>query len=161
MSEVRLIDANALKEDLFINHHDDMLAQSIVLGDGFTFGVEYAALFIDNAPTIKPTVDKDYLIRLIQEAVYDGEACARLMDMVEPKQEWIPCSEIPDTDRNVFIARGTPTMKSCCIGHYEHDLKLWYEDKNWFASPIYDGMYWCEIPTLPTTEESSTVERSE
>lgn len=102
---------------------------------------------IENAPAIEPTVDKEYLIRLIQEAVYDGEACARLMDMVEP--EWIPVSEIPDTDRNVFIARGTPTMKSCCIGHYEHDLKMWYEDKNFFASPIYDGMYWCEIPPLP------------
>ena len=34
---------------------------------------------IMHAPTIEPTVDEDYLISLIQEAVYDGEACARLM----------------------------------------------------------------------------------
>ena len=38
----------------------------------------------------KPTVDKDYLIKLIQEAVYDGEACGRLLDLVDrPQGEWI------------------------------------------------------------------------
>lgn len=34
----------------------------------------------------RPSVDKDYLISLIQEAVYDGEACARLMDIVDRPQ---------------------------------------------------------------------------
>lgn len=49
---------------------------------------------IKDIPSSEPTVDKDYLIELIQGAVYDGEDCARLMKMVEPKQgEWIPCSE--------------------------------------------------------------------
>lgn len=39
--------------------------------------------------TEKPTVDKGYLIRLIQEAVEDGEACARLIDMVDrPRGKW-------------------------------------------------------------------------
>ena len=77
--------------------------------------------------------------------------------------KWIPVSEIPDTDRNVFIARGTPTMKSCCIGHYEHNLNIWSEDRNFFARPIYDAMYWCEIPPLPEPCSKATemVERDE
>jgi hypothetical protein len=38
----------------------------------------------------RPTVDKEYLVDLIQEAVYDGEACAKLIDMVDrPTGEWI------------------------------------------------------------------------
>jgi hypothetical protein len=42
---------------------------------------------INNVPSAdRPSVDKDYLISLIQEAVYDGEACARLMDMVDRPQ---------------------------------------------------------------------------
>ena len=37
----------------------------------------------------KPSVDKDYLMQLIQEAVYDGEACAKLLDLVDrPQGEW-------------------------------------------------------------------------
>lgn len=67
-----------------------------------------------------------------------------------PQGEWVDCKELPSTDRNVFIAYGTDNMKSVCIGHYEHDMKLWYEDKNFFAKPIYDAMYWCEIPQFPT-----------
>ena len=68
---------------------------------------------------------------------------------IEPVQQWIPCSEHPDTDRNVFIARGKTDFLSCCIGHYDHNLKLWYEDRNWFAKIMYDAMYWCEMPPLP------------
>ena len=67
-----------------------------------------------------------------------------------PQGEWIDCKEPPSTDRNVFIAYGTDDMKSVCIGHYRHDMKLWYEDKNFFAKLIYDAMYWCEIPQFPT-----------
>lgn len=63
--------------------------------------------------------------------------------------KWIPCTEPPKDERNVFLAHGTNDFKSCCIGHYDHSMKLWYEDKNWFASPIYDCKYWCEIPELP------------
>lgn len=33
----------------------------------------------------KPSVDKDYLMHLIQEAVYDGEACSRLLDLVDER----------------------------------------------------------------------------
>ena len=41
----------------------------------------------------RPSIDKEYLTKLIQEAVYDGEACARLLDLVDRPQGWIPCSE--------------------------------------------------------------------
>lgn len=38
----------------------------------------------------RPTGDKEHLIDLIQEAVYDGEACAKLIDLVDrPTGEWI------------------------------------------------------------------------
>ena len=42
---------------------------------------------IEALQTARPTVDKDYLIRLIQEAVYDGDACERLIDMVDSRKE--------------------------------------------------------------------------
>lgn len=67
----------------------------------------------------------------------------------QPEQQWISCSEKPDTDRNVFIARGTHDNMSVCIGHYKHDYEQWYEDRNWFAKCLYDGLYWCEMPPLP------------
>ena len=67
----------------------------------------------------------------------------------QPEQQWISCSEKPDTDRNVFIARGTHDNMSVCIGHYRHDYEQWYEDRNWFAKCLYDGLYWCEMPPLP------------
>lgn len=76
-----------------------------------------------------------------------------------PQGEWIDCEEPPSTDRNVFIAYGTDNMKSVCIGHYKHDMKLWYEDKNFFAKPIYDAMYWCEIPQFPTRMKGADDER--
>ena len=45
---------------------------------------------IESLPSAdRPTVDKEYLIDLIQEAVYDGEACAKLIDLVDrPTGEW-------------------------------------------------------------------------
>lgn len=45
---------------------------------------------LENLPSAdRPTVDKEYLIDLIQEAVYDGEACAKLIDLVDrPTGEW-------------------------------------------------------------------------
>lgn len=33
----------------------------------------------------RPRVDKEYLTKLIQEAVYDGEACSRLLDLVDER----------------------------------------------------------------------------
>ena len=79
---------------------------------------------------------------------YDAGYCTGKAD--RPRGEWIDCKEPPSTDRKVFIAYGTDNMKSVCIGHYRHDMKLWYEDKNFFTKPIYDAMYWCEIPQFPT-----------
>ena len=46
----------------------------------------------------RPRVDKEYLTKLIQEAVYDGEACAKLLDLVDrPQGEWLDY-EIPNED---------------------------------------------------------------
>lgn len=45
----------------------------------------------------RPTVDKEYLIDLIQEAVYDGEACAKLIDLVDrPTGECRTCARNAD-----------------------------------------------------------------
>lgn len=49
---MRLIDADALKEDLLINHNTDLMSQSLVLGSGFDVGVDYVMLFIEDAPSI-------------------------------------------------------------------------------------------------------------
>ena len=106
-------------------------------------------------------IDMDELIRRSDaiEALYKYNFVTKeviereIMDIPSadrPRGEWIDCKEPPSTDRNVFIAYGTDNMKSVCIGHYRHDMKLWYEDKNFFAKPIYDAMYWCEIPQFPT-----------
>lgn len=54
------------------------------------FSVEFIKKHLLSLPSAdRPTVDKEYLIDLIQEAVYDGEACAKLMDMVDrPTGKW-------------------------------------------------------------------------
>ena len=62
---------------------------------------------------------------------------------------WISCTQPPNDERNVFLARGTNDFATCCIGHYDHEAGRWYEDRNWFASPVYDCKYWCDIPKLP------------
>jgi len=66
--------------------------------------------------------------------------------------EWIPCTQPPNDERNVFLARGTNDFKTCCIGHYDHEVGRWYEDRNWFASLVYDCKYWCDIPELPNMD---------
>ncbi len=63
--------------------------------------------------------------------------------------QWIPCSEPPSTEKNVFICFGTAKFKSVCIGHYEPSMKMWYEDRKFFASPIYDALCYCDIPDIP------------
>lgn len=68
------------------------------------------------------------------------------------RHKWISVEEPPDNDRNIFICHGSTNSKAPCIGHYEPSMKLFYEDKNWFASPIYDAMFWCEMPKLPMPE---------
>lgn len=51
----------------------------------------------------RPTVDREYLIDLIQEAVYDGEACAKLIDLVDRPTGWILVSErLPETGEQVL-----------------------------------------------------------
>lgn len=69
--------------------------------------------------------------------------------MLKSMPKWIPASTPPNDDRNIFICHGSHDFKAPCIGHYEAYNKTYYEDKNWFASPIYDPMYWCEMPRLP------------
>ena len=44
----------------------------------------------------RPTVDKEYLIDLIQESVDDGEACAKLIDLVDR-----PTGEMEGVDNDV------------------------------------------------------------
>lgn len=45
----------------------------------------------------RPTVDKEYLINLIQGAVYDGEACEKLIDLVDrPTGECRTCGRNAD-----------------------------------------------------------------
>ena len=38
---------------------------------------------MENAPSVQPRIDKDYLVNLILESVYDGDACKRLLDLVD------------------------------------------------------------------------------
>lgn len=71
------------------------------------------------------------------------------MQGYEDARRWFPCTEPPKDGRNVFLAHGTNDFKSCCIGHYDQSMELWYEDSNFFARPIYDCKYWCDIPELP------------
>jgi hypothetical protein len=117
-------------------------------------------------PTAEPTVDKDYLVALIQEAVYDGEACKRLLDLVEPKQgEWIPIMwhEITDEEREeedypedwtVFIdsempADGEQILVTTKRGEVERDTCLedngFYLDSGW--DWIDDIVAWMPSPT--------------
>ena len=90
--------------------------------------------------------DKSECIFKNLESCMDHNA---ILDVPAVEERWIPCSEKPDTERNVFVARGTSESMSVCVGHYDHGLEQWYEDRNWFAKCLYDGMYWCEIPPLP------------
>ena len=92
-------------------------------------------------------------------AVANGEVICRklkklgLLDVEDgyyvETQQWIPCSEKPDTDRNVFIARGTPEFMTVCVGFYCYDNDRWYKDRDWFLEVLYDGLFWCEMPSLP------------
>lgn len=93
---------------------------------------------LDDVLANRPT-ERDSLITAVRKA----------FGALETEPQWIPCSEVPDSEKNVFIARGTEKFKSVCVGHYEPSMNLWYEDKNWFASPIYDALYYTDIPDFP------------
>ena len=66
--------------------------------------------------------------------------------------EWFPSDLPPDDDRNVFLCHGTEDFRTACLGHYDAERKMYYEDKNWFATPMYDVLCWCEMPPLPMKE---------
>ena len=79
----------------------------------------------------RPTVDKDYLMQLIQEAVYDGEACAKLLDLVDrPQGEWIPCTK-----------KGLPLTE---LGRRER--QKWYGYKCSNCNFVYKGNALTESP---------------
>lgn len=82
-----------------------------------------------------------------QSGFADGQRAAN-----RKKNKWISVEEPPDNDRNIFICHESADFKAPCIGHYDSGMKMFYEDKNWFASPIYDAMFWCEMPKLPLSE---------
>ena len=82
-----------------------------------------------------------------QSGFADGQRAAN-----RKKNKWISAEEPPDNDRNIFICHGSTDFKAPCIGHYDSGMKMFYEDKNCFASPIYDAMFWCEMPKLPLPE---------
>ena len=90
-------------------------------------------------------------------SVFDG---IRNLPSAQPEPQWIPCSQPPETDENVFIARGNENFMSCCIGHYDLDAETWYEDRNWFALTLYDALYWCKMLTLPESYKEKDNERA-
>lgn len=73
----------------------------------------------------------------------------RVVENLPSAERWIPCSEPTEDDRSVFIAYGSEGLKSCCIGFYDKEYDQWYEERNFFASPIYKAKYWCDMPQLP------------
>ena len=79
-----------------------------------------------------------------------------VQDLPKPPR-WISVENPPKDDRNIFICYGQPDFKAPCIGHYDPVMKRFYEDRNWFASPIYDAMFWCEMPELPLPEPPKEV----
>jgi len=88
-----------------MSQKSDLISREEVLRTIITAGecepdLGYAHLHkvVENIPSAdRPTVDKEYLIDLIQEAVYDGEACAKLIDLVDrPTGEWVEEDEYGD-----------------------------------------------------------------
>ena len=82
-------------------HEEDCTEYDIGYNDGIDYAISKLSVMPSALPSAdRPTVDKEYLIDLIQEAVYDGEACAKLIDLVDRPTGWIPVSEslpIPPT----------------------------------------------------------------
>ena len=62
---------------------------------------------------------------------------------------WHPSFPPPSDGRNVFVCRGRPDFMTVCVGHYNHENEMWYEDRNWFATLLPDPLFWQEIPALP------------
>ncbi len=77
-------------------------------------------------------------------------AIATATDVVEVKR--VSAKTPPGSERNIFICYGNPAFRSVCVGHYDHEMERFYEDRNFFAKPIYDAMYWCDMPRVPETD---------
>ena len=94
MSEVRLIDANALKEHKFLTpqvkviggrHNGKMREQIIeVYGKGWNDCID---AIIDNAPTVEPEITNEDIQNAIKQGYKDGYAMARAK-YERPKGEW-------------------------------------------------------------------------
>lgn len=98
IADARMAGLDTAEKVLFALSHQPTIEPNLILpermerGECYEVGETIVVLNHDDYYDLlcKPTVDKDYLVSLIQEAVYDGEACKRLLDLVEPKQgEWI------------------------------------------------------------------------
>lgn len=81
------------------------------------------------------------------------EAVELAITALELQLVWNSAENPPDSERNIFICHGSNDFKTACIGHYGRDMKMYYEDKNWFAKPMFDAMYWCEMPMVPVLDE--------
>lgn len=82
-----------------------------------------------------------------------GTAYDMAISALGSQLEWNSADNPPDSERNIFICHGSSDFKAPCIGHYDLGMKMYYEDKNWFASPMFDAMYWCEMPRVPVNDK--------
>ena len=146
----KFVDADALKKK-FVAQRDKIEKEK-------KYGWEFTANGLNIAISITGIEAALYGVDATQpEKCEDCGNFNKTMPLIpQPEQRWIPCSEKPDTERNVFVARGTSENMSVCVGHYDHGLEQWYEDRNWFARCLYDGLYWCEMPPLPEPWKGET-----
>lgn len=105
---------------------------------------------LKDIPAVEPKVDKDYLIELIQGAVYDGEDCARLMKMVESKQgEWIPCSErMPEYRKLVDVTTRDLRVKLAYLDSIKEDGTddLWIMPLDDAECALWNIVAWMPLP---------------
>ena len=68
-----------------------------------------------------------------------------------PRREpaWRPMTTPPPDGGSVFICRGRPDSMTVCVGYYDHGSGTWYEERNWFAKLLPDGLCWTDMPDLP------------
>ena len=84
MNEVRMIDANALKEQIVRKANSGQFSEAVI------YGFQKAIWLIDNAPTVEP--NKDNGATQYSQGYYDGFMSAKELITKEPerpKGEWI------------------------------------------------------------------------
>ena len=84
MNEVRIIDANALKEQIVRKANSGQFSEAVI------YGFQKAIWLIDNAPTVEP--NKDNGATQYSQGYYDGFMSAKELITKEPerpKGEWI------------------------------------------------------------------------